>query len=371
MIRKVYRDFIRDKASKGDIRWLFRRGVQYALTHASYFLGRPLCGPILGTLVTNYNCNYRCSMCDLPLRDGELRAGGLKEFATGQMKQVLRDFAVLGTSGIGFTGGEPLLRKDIFELLTYSKDLGMFSHLNTNGSLLDDRNIQNILAARVDSINVSLDGACARTHDAIRGVPGAFERAVRGIERLVTARGRAAVPLRVKTVAVLQENNADEVEELVQLAKKLKVDCIEFIPRQPFRESDDWIPDARFMDKIRAIERYLIEHDDPAIKIENSPAHIMLFDHSFQGIASPLTCYSGYNSLAVDCFGEVYPCVPWYNWRMSAGNIRENGLRIFWISAHYNDIRKGIAGCRKCYLNCQTELNLLFNIRRSHKRTIA
>jgi len=363
LIRKVYIDFLRNKLSNREFRWLISRGTQYVLTYASMVMGKPLCGPILGTLVTNYSCNYRCTMCDLSLRDKELRGRGLKEFDTARMIHLLTEFARLGTSGIGFTGGEPLLRKDLFELLVHTKSLGMISHLNTNAFYLDDANARNIIDAKVDSLNISLDGARASTHDAIRGYSGAFDRAVNAVGRMVALRERSGAPLRIKTVAVISEKNVDEVKEMVALARDLHVDCIEFIPCQTFRSDagGGTAIDPAFLEKIDAMTKYLagLEHRD--VKIENSPTHLRLFGRSFRNEKSPLRCFAGYNSLSVDCYGEVYPCVPWYNWRRAAGNVAHQDLRDFWYSAEYNKVRREVAGCRKCYLNCQAELNILFN----------
>ncbi len=362
MIRRVYLDFLKDRWRSGKIPWLLSRGMQYALIQASSLAGRPFCGPVLGTVVTNYRCNYRCVMCDLPGRDAELRGQGRKELDTAAMLRIVEEFSRIGASGIGFTGGEPLLRKDIFELLARTKRMGMFSHLNTNGSLLDDGNVRSILAASVDSVNVSLDGGRAGTHDAIRGCAGAFDRAVAGIERMVQERKRQASSIRIKTVAVLQEANIDEVEDLISLARDLGVDCIEFIPRQPFRRADGGaqpVSDAFLAKAERAKER-LLRWQEERLRLENSPAHLRLFGRSFRGEPSPLRCYAGYNSLAVDCFGDVYPCVPWINWRRSVGKLPEGGLREFWYSPEYRRKRADIGSCRNCYLNCQAELNLLF-----------
>ena len=348
--------------SEGDVRWLLSRGKQYALTHASYLAGRAFCGPVLGTLVTNYRCNYACRMCDLHLRDREFRERGLEEFGTPQMKQLLKDFRGLGVSGIGFTGGEPLLRKDIFELLAYTKELGMISHLNTNGFFLDERNAGRVLEARVDSVNISLDGARPGTHDAIRGHKGAFERAVEAAGRLNALRKKRGASVRIKTVAVLQEENIGEVAGIVSLAADLGVDCVEFIPRQPFTSSSEGqiVPPA-FLQKVDEAVDFLLGPAPKAVRIENSPSHIRLFRRSFRNEPSPVRCYAGYNSYAVDCYGEVYPCVPWYNWRRAAGNVRERDLASLWYSAEYGKVRAEIRRCGGCYLNCQAELNILFN----------
>lgn len=363
MIRRIYLDFLLDRLKRGELKWLLSRGKEYLLIRVSALVGRPLCGPVLGTVVTNYRCNYRCVMCDLPLREAELRERGLAELDTDAMKGLLREFKDLGVSGIGFTGGEPLLRGDIIDLLAYTKQLGMISHLNTNGSLLDEKMIMKIIDAKVDSINISLDGARPETHDRIRGVPGAYAKAVAAIEKTCALRDRTGAPLRVKTVAVLQEENIDEVAALISLARDLTADCIEFVPRQGFRTDGSGAgpADPAFLSKVQAVTEQLQAHVNSGIVIENSRSHLKLIPGAFRNEPSPLRCFAGYNSLAVDSYGEIYPCVPWYNWRRSVGNVKNISLTGFWYSREYARIRKELATCRSCTLNCQAELNILFN----------
>jgi MoaA/NifB/PqqE/SkfB family radical SAM enzyme len=362
VIRKVYLDFLREKLADKEYRWILSRGMQYALIQASRLAGRPFCGPILGTLITNYRCNYDCVMCDLKLRDRELRARGLMEFDTARMKGILDAFAALGISGVGFTGGEPLIRKDIFELLAYTKKLGMISHLNTNGSLVTDQVAEKIIATKVDSVNISLDGASAATHDAIRGVRGAFELATEAVRRIAHLRRKKGALPRLKTVTVLQESNSDEVRDIITLAVSLGVDCVEFIPRQPFRMDADRQPaGASELHKMDKVAAYLLEQHQGEVKIENSPGQIKGIGRWLREMASPLRCSAAYNSYTVDCFGEIYPCLPWANWRKAVGNMRETGLQEFWYSSRYNRLRQETSACRQCYLNCQVELNLLFD----------
>lgn len=363
MIRKIYFDFFREKLGRRDYRWLLRQGGRYVLTQASYLGRRAMCGPVLGTLVTNYRCNYRCKMCGLPGRDEDLRRKGLLEFETGRMRQLLRDFADLGTTGIGFTGGEPLLREDIFELLAFTKELGMFAHLNTNGFLLDEGRVRRLLDSGVDSVNVSLDGATAATHDRIRGQEGAFERAVQGIKRIVSMRKGSSRPPRLKAVTVVGEENVGEVPRLVEFLFGLGVDCAEFIPEQDFlREGETASRSEGFLRRVEEVSSYLLSLKKQGAAIENSCVHLGLFGRSFRRQRSPLRCFSGYSSCAVDCYGEVYPCVPWVNWGRSVGNVGSGSLKEFWYSARYARARRGIGKCRGCYLNCQAELNLLFNV---------
>ncbi len=363
IIRKVYQDFIRQKLQKKDLNWFLKRGRQYLLTHLAITMNRPLCGPVLASLVVTYKCNYHCRMCDVPLREKRLLQQGLKELSTRRLKTIINEFAAVGVAGIGFTGGEPLLRQDIFALLAHAKSLGIITHLNTNGFFLDRKNIANLFLSGVDSLNISLDGAYAETHDSMRGYQGAFQKIIPSIERIVDLKQKTHSSLRIKLVAVLNRKNIDEVFDLIQLSVRLGTDCVEFIPQQSFfslKHASDKTDD-HFRKKLATTVEQLIMLKKEGMPIENSFRHLKLFLPSFRGEPCPIPCYAAYNSCAVDCYGEFYPCLPWLNWGKPVGNIRDRPLRKFWYSPTYNRMRKNIVTCRNCYLNCQTELNLLFN----------
>jgi len=364
LIRKVYRDFLLDRLRHGGIGWVGRRALQYLLLHLSALTHRPLCGPALGTLMVTYRCNFHCAMCDMPLMAAARAHKGLRECDTSRFKEIIGEFAGLGVPGIGFTGGEPLLRRDIFELLAYTRQQGMITHLNTNGWFLDDAAAARVIEAGVDSVNISLDGACPATHDRIRNQTGAFTRAVAAVERLHRLRRIRHAPVRVKTVAVIDETNIDEVPEMLRLGRELGTDCIEFIPRQPFREGAHAVvpaADEPLLARVDRLSEYLLTAAAEGGRIENSPPHLKLFRYSFAGRPSPIRCRAGYNSLAVDCYGNVFPCVPWINWGKAVARLDGTTLHELWHSRGYQSQREAAAVCGDCYLNCQAELNLLFD----------
>ncbi len=367
MIRQQYRDFIKKMVRREGPGWLFKRAAQYVLIHSSFAAKKPLCGPIFATLVTNYNCNFQCVMCDVPSRDRILRDRGLKELSTDQIKGVLRDFRALGVSGVAFSGGEPFLRKDIFDLLTYSKKLGLYTHISTNGSVFNEENVKKTLQTGVDSINISLDGACKETHDQIRNFPGAFDKATGAIERIHRMRKDKNIDVRLKIVSVVTEKNIDELEALVHLRSTLNADSIEFMPEEAFSTAQMTSPtpaNPDFLEKVRKYSKLLLDLKNKGEKIENSSSHLALFPRAFAKERIPFNCYAGYNSIAVDCFGEIYPCAPWYNWDKGVGNIADQGVKEFWYSKGYDKARGDVLKCHGCYLSCQTELNLMFSSQR-------
>jgi MoaA/NifB/PqqE/SkfB family radical SAM enzyme len=366
MIRKIYKDFLIRKVKEFGPGWLASRARQYALLHLSALVRRPLCGPIHGSLMVTYRCNYDCVMCDFPQKCVEHVRAGEQEIGTDRFREIIGEFARLGTPGLGFTGGEPMLRADIYDLLACTRQHRMITHLNTNGYFIDDKAVGRLIEIGVDSVNISLDGARPETHDRIRNHSGAFERATGAVERLNRLRRRRGVGLRIKNVAVIDKTNIDEIPDLIRLSHELGADCIEFIPRQPLSDADHADErsapvDELFLNKVDEMVAYIRNASNEGFGIENSPAHLRLFRSAFAGLPSPVRCRAGYNSLLVDCYGDVFPCFPFVSWGKPAGNVREGSLVALWNSPGYQQHRDCVSSCHDCYLNGQLELNLLFD----------
>lgn len=357
MIRQVYLEFLR---SRGPV-WFARQAMRYLAIQTGWRMGRPLTGPALGTLLVTYRCNLHCSMCDMPDIASHCRTAGSEERDTAGMLDIIRQFARLGTPGIGFTGGEPLLREDIYDMISAVKKQGMISHLNSNGLLINAEAAGRIVRAGTDSVNISLDGSHAMLHDSVRKRAGSFEAATNALSLLVEERKRQGSGIRLKSVTVVTPETVGGMPEMVTLAHRLGIDCVEFIPCQPFTahamqptpySESQW---NLVVAETRRMGQKL------GIIIENSPAHFRLFPRSFAGLPTPVRCSASYNSLAVDCYGAIFPCVPWINWQRPVGNIAApGGLEAFWY-ANKEGWRTRVGTCRECYLNCQTELNLLFD----------
>jgi radical SAM protein with 4Fe4S-binding SPASM domain len=157
-------------------------------------------------------CNLKCCHCRAEAQDKAV-AG---ELTTAQVLAVARDIRAAGDPIMILTGGEPLVRRDFFDIA--SGCVAMFSRvaLATNGTLVDDDMARRIAGAGIQRVSVSLDGATAATHDAFRGVPGSFDATVRGYDALA----RAGVPVQVN--ATVARNNLHEVEALLNFLLERK-----------------------------------------------------------------------------------------------------------------------------------------------------
>ena len=157
------------------------------------------------------SCNLACVHCRASSVHGPYEG----ELDTGRCLRLIDEIAAFSRPVIILTGGEPLLRPDIFEIAAYGDAKGLRMVMATNGTLVDDAMARRIREAGIRRVSISLDGIDAARHDAFRQVPGAFEGALAGIEALK----RAGVEFQVNTTVTRM--NLDQVEDLLALAQKL------------------------------------------------------------------------------------------------------------------------------------------------------
>jgi radical SAM protein with 4Fe4S-binding SPASM domain len=137
---------------------------------------------------------------------------------------------------LAFSGGEPLTRKDFFEVARYASDRGLYVSLASNGTLLTKENVKKLKEAQVNYIDISIDGATAKTHDDFRGVPGAFDKAIAGLKNCVEADICACI------ATTVGKNNMSELPGIIDLAEKFEVErftYFNFIPAGRGKEHVD------------------------------------------------------------------------------------------------------------------------------------
>lgn len=167
-----------------------------------------------------YQCNLKCKHC-------YENAGGKKrpELSTDEAKQVLdilSKLAGIGLPALSFSGGEPLARKDFFELAAYAKKRVGYVSIASNGTLITRDNAKKIKDAGVDYVEISVDGATPEVHDEFRGIPGTFERTTKGLKNCVEE------GLDTCIATVLHRDNIAELDKIIGLAKQLDVRFMHF-----------------------------------------------------------------------------------------------------------------------------------------------
>jgi MoaA/NifB/PqqE/SkfB family radical SAM enzyme len=163
-------------------------------------------------------CELKCRHCRGAARDCDY-AG---EFSTAECFKTIDALAAFSKPMIILTGGEPLMRDDIFEVAHYATERGCRVVFATCGHLLTPEIADKLRASGVMAVSVSLDAATAEAHDAFRGIPGAYEKTLAGINLLKNA----GIPFQINTT--VSKLNVDELPQLLEKAVKLGAATVDF-----------------------------------------------------------------------------------------------------------------------------------------------
>ncbi len=161
-------------------------------------------------------CNLRCIHC----RATATELSSNNDLPTTKALNIIKQVSQLALPIIVLSGGEPLFRQDIFELAGYARDCGLRVALATNGTLVSEAVARKIVDAGVRRVSISLDGADAVTHDAFRGIPGAFDKALRGLRNL------RALGMSVQINMTIARHNAHQLPAVLELARKVGADAL-------------------------------------------------------------------------------------------------------------------------------------------------
>ncbi len=156
-------------------------------------------------------CNLHCIHCRAEAESARFEG----ELSLGDIQRVIQDIASRYKPILVLTGGEPLYRKDIFEIAGAARDAGLPTALASNGTLIDAPIASRIKHAGIRRVSISIDGSSAAAHDDFRGIPGSFEQALRGIRHLRDA----GVEFQINTT--VSRRNADDIEKILALAEDL------------------------------------------------------------------------------------------------------------------------------------------------------
>lgn len=255
------------------------------------------------TIAPTYRCPCRCEHCGINASEID---HSYYEMDTDQIKSVIGQSKQLGVLQVTFTGGEPLLREDIVELVQYSHKAGLLTRINTSGVLLDRSLVSKLKKAGLTQCAVSIDDADAETHDQLRGVEGAFQKALEGIKTLK----KFGILCQINTYTS-KRNVTSGLERIIQLGRKLGVLAVYFIfPTAIGRWEGNF--DVALNQKEKAMVRSLQE---------TTFVHLELATiHTLCGIFKKMILF-------VSPEGNVTPC-PFVSYSM--GNIKDFRLKNFW-----------------------------------------
>jgi radical SAM family uncharacterized protein len=287
--------------------------------------------PLFGGHKLTYNCNLKCKMCPFWKRQS-------KDLSTENEKQILKQIYNSGVCGIGFEGGEPLLRNDLAEILAYSRALPLHTSLITNGTLLKSK-IDEIAPYISGMVFVSLDGL-EKTHDQIRGVNGCFKKAVQGID---AAKDKVSIIINTTMTA----ENIYEVEDIVRLAKDLGVRIV----LSKAHEYHNINASAPQDDEVTKVAKRLIELKKKGFPIFNTTEYFKVVAKEKKWKCKP------WSIINVGTDGRlVLPCYV-YNQYETDASVFENNIKTVTSSFDW----QAISNCKKCSLHCYVEPSLVLS----------
>jgi len=288
-------------------------------------------------------CRYHCRHC----RAAAGPTGANSELTTQQCKKILAAIAKFCNCVIIFTGGEPMERQDIYELIKYAREKGLRPVMATCGYLIDEGTIAKLKKAGVISLSFSIDGSSAESHDKLRGSEGAFDAVVRATE---AARNGG---LRFQINTTLSKLNSGEVIGIAELARRLGAGCFNpfiLVPTGRGRRMKDAVLDP--------VEHELLLNELLRIKLKGEvdvrvtcgPAFARVCEQAkAKGLAAEANgCMGGRGFGFVSYRGDVQTCG---FLEVSAGNLIENGFdfaRIWLESKFLNEIRDTSSYRGKC-----------------------
>ena len=306
-----------------------------------------LYAPFLIVWDFTHKCNLNCKHCYS--NSGAVQE---EELTTTQAMTVVDQLADAGVTALAFSGGEPLSRKDFFEVAAHAVKRGLYVSVATNGTLVTKENVKKLKQTGVHYVEISIDGASAKTHDAFRGVPGAFDKAVTGLKNCVEA------DLCVCIATTATKSNLEEMPAIISLAEEIGAErftYFNFIPTGRGKAHYDQDLSAEEREKLM---RYLLNRMSSGCKttilttapqlarvalqcqgssgtgeVTMSMAHMQTVKITKKAV--PLAdfiggCGAGRLYCSLSPQGDVHPCVflP-----VNVGNLKTEKFQDIWLNA--------------------------------------
>jgi MoaA/NifB/PqqE/SkfB family radical SAM enzyme len=287
-------------------------------------------------------CNARCKTCDLWKSSSEYKNDLTKE----DIFKMLEDARKAGMINYTVWGGEPLLRKELPEILTFAKKNGFITSIITNGFLLKD--IYTELVGIVDYVIVSIDSN-DELHDEMRGVEGILERAIDGIKLSKKAK------IKIIINSVINKLNLDKVDGLCELSKELGVSIV-FEPMNVLPEYNEHLKPTP--QELKKAFSKIIKYKKMGYKIGNSIQYLKYFTEKKRYTCHMPKCY-----ITIDTDGDIGSCLQgvstaWKKW----GNVKEKSLKNLFESIEYKNFCKGMEKCNRCTFSCVIESSLAYSL---------
>jgi len=277
-------------------------------------------------LVLSWNvtreCNLKCSHCYINATDKKLE----NELTTEEGKRLIDQICEISRPLLVLSGGEPLLRPDIYELIQYGSNRGLKMGLGSNGSLINDIVAKKLKKSGIATVSISIDSHIAAQHDDFRGVIGSWEKAVNAIKVL------HANNILVQVNTTLTHDNYDQIDDIMSLSESIGVENFHLfflVPTGRGVKMDDISP-QKYEDMITNTFVKVSKH-----RLNVRPSCAPQFMRIAQGLGLDMRqwirgCIAGMYYCRIYPNGDITPC-PYLP--VKVGNVRENSFKEIWQNA--------------------------------------
>lgn len=365
---------------------LTRRSILNLVKGVAHFgIMKPQPTGVPVVIVWNFTnkCNLNCLHC----HQNSSPYSSEPELTTKQVSKVVDKMGEAGVSILTFSGGEPLLRADLYDAIERATDCGMLCTVASNGTLLTRKVAEKLVKAGIRRVEIGLDGAMAETHDFLRNTEGSFDATIRGIKNCADVGFDELC-----TTMTLHSKNVDELESTIELAEQLGATRFylnRLIPAGRGAESSSYL-DIQPFEIIKALETLHNKFTKSVatgqgiqcysrgmayyarLGYERSNGQLFTVSEALSGYSKMFQekfgieiskivrklatgfggCSAGLTYCGLTVSGDLIPCVPA---PVKLGNLLEQDLEDIWVNnklLNYIRNRRGLKGsCGKCRYN--------------------
>jgi len=288
------------------------------------------------------SCNLSCVHCRAAAEFGHYHG----ELSLGKIKEVIDDIVTISNPIIILTGGEPLMRPDIWEIIDYCHEKGAMPVIGTNATLITDEIAAKMASHKIPRISVSIDFPTAEGHDSFRGQPGCFDQSIEGIK--IAKRHGVGVQINT-TVTTL---NAHLIDEIHDLAESLGVDAFHIFMLVPTGRGSDLLEQELPPEEYERVLTWAYHRQKTSplhFKPTDSPHYYRIIRQLAKAEGKKVTreeygldamtrgCLGGITFCFISHTGDIQPCG---YFDMQLGNVKEQPFSQIWTESKvFNELR--------------------------------
>lgn len=308
-------------------------------------------------------CNARCFHCGSSCSPEGFRRGGFpsgngqdagmtaqEELSAEEFKRILdqvkEDFDIRRIL-LCITGGEPLLRKDFFEILGYAHRLGYRWGMTSNATLITKEVAHELAESGMRTISVSIDGL-PDTHDELRGMKGGYERAMQGLQNLIDEDAFSAV----QVTTVINHRNIEELDALFDIMDRIDIDSWRVINLEPIGRALSRPELMCTKEDYLRLFRFIREKREQGYPLEYGCSHYLGLDYEVEVRKWYWLCNAGVHTASIMSNGDIGACLDIERRPETImGNIRRDRFKDVWenrFEIFRRDLSERNETCREC-----------------------